>query len=286
VRRTLLTGALAAVVFIAAAPAAGAAKLHGRILGRPHVDGAQATVPVLLDGASMRVLGARRAEVLVTVPARSGFRTATRGRSSAAGTRLGDVVSARIAALRGRASIHARYLKLERRSTAPAFGELESRLAAAAAGAEQALPAAGRIADAEQQGPPDPGQLRFSLLGVRTNLNLLISDLRDQARGIDDLVADLRGSSPPPADALLQRLGEVAAALRGVAQTLEDGVAGLDEFINSIGGLGGGTLPAGSTDAVGQVVGTVLQTLDQLGAPSLTGLPSPLGGLPVAPPRQ
>jgi hypothetical protein len=286
VRRTLLSAVLAAIVFITAAPAAGAATLRGRILAQPQVHGTRATVPVLLDAASMRALGARSAQALVTVPAASGFRTATTGRSAPDRTGLGDLVSARVGGLRGRAA-RAPYLRIERRSSAPSFGDLEARLAASSAGAQQALTEVRRIALAEQSGPQEqtaPSQLRMYLLGVRYQLNLLIDELRSQATGISAVVADVRGSAPASADVLLDRLTKTGAAARWAARTLEDGVAGLDEFINSIGGLGPTSLPVGTTTTIGQVVQTVLGVLDGLGAATLPAAPPLPAGMPGAAP--
>jgi hypothetical protein len=283
VRRTLLAAVLAAIVFIAAAPNAGAAILRGRVLAQPQVHGAQATVPVLLDAPSMRALGARSAQALVTVPSASGFRTASSGRSAADRTRLGDVVTARVGALRGNAA-RASYLRIERRSAAPTFGELDARLGAASAGAGQALTEVKRIAVAEQSGPQDPSRLRMYLLGVRYQVNLVIDDLRNQATGISAVVDDVRHSAPASAGVLLERLANTGATARSSAKTLDDAVAGLDEFINSIGGLNGGSLPVGSTSTIGQVVQTVVGVLDDLGAGKLPAVPAlpPVPG--VAPP--
>lgn len=276
-RRTLLVAALAAVVFITAAPAH-AATLRGRILGQPHVHGSQATVPVLLDDASVRRLDARAVKAMVTVPAGSGFRTVSTGRTTAGGTRLGDVVSARVGSLSAHGAATARYLKIERRSTAPSFAALGTRLRAARAGAGQALGDVARTAQAEQSGPPDPGLLRTSLLQVRYQLNLLIADLRQQADGIDQVVADLQGAPQDDStSALIQQLSAASSALRDAASNLDDAVAALDEFINSIGGAGTPPPSTGTADTVGAVLQAaqdVLSSLDNV-LPGLPGVPAP-----------
>jgi hypothetical protein len=293
-RRTLPAAALAAIVLIAAAPAQGAT-LRGRILGRPQVHGMHARVPVLLDDASVRRLGARSVEAILTVPACSGFRTATTGRTHADRTRLGDVVSARVHALSAGGAAAAKYLKIERRSGAPAFADLMARLVASTGGARQALDEVSRIADAERTGPQDPGQLRTYLLRVRYHLNLLIADLRRQADGIGKVIADVRGgresdgarrdAAARSEEPLLDRLGKAGSAAGASANRLEDAVAGLDEFINSIGGLRGPSLPAGGTGVVVDLLATAEQVLHRLGgAGSIPGspqLPGPLSGVPV-----
>jgi hypothetical protein len=152
----LFAAAMAAIVGITAAPAQGATTLRGRILGRPHVDGAHARVPVVLDVRSARALHARSAEAILTVPARSGFRSIDRGRGTPDATRLGDVVSARVRGLDAGGAAKARYLKIERRSAAPSFAALAARLGASAAGARRAIDEVGRIAAAEQSARRTP----------------------------------------------------------------------------------------------------------------------------------
>jgi hypothetical protein len=274
-RRSTLAACLAAVVLIVldAAPAGAATTLHGRILGRPHVSGTHARVPVLLrDGR----------EVVLSVPARSGFRTVSTGRTSADRTRLGDVVRARVRALRGgRAS--ARYLAIVTRSDAPAFGDLAARLKASADGAKEAVAQLQRIAKAEQDAPRDPAQLRTALLALRYQLNELIRGLRAQATGMDEVGAAVR--DVPKAGELVDQLGTTAKSARSSAGRLEDGVTGLDEFINSIGGSSGDPLPVGTVGTVTQVLNTALQVIDGLdpqdGLPGDPTLPDPLGGVPV-----
>jgi hypothetical protein len=269
VRRTLPAAVLATIVlFGVAAGSADAASLHGRILGPPAVAGGHARVSVLLDSG---------APVTITVPARSGFRTASAGRTTAGGTRLGDVVSARVGWLRTGDRASAAYLKIERRSAAPTFDDLAARLGASAAGAQRAGDELARIAKAPQGGPQDPGMLRLFLLRLRTQLNLLIADLRMQASGMDDVRSDVGG---PAADELIARLRRTAGGARSAATKLERGVAGLDEFINSIGGLNGRPLPAGPAEVIDRVLAAAQQTIDQV-AP-LVGVPAPK--LPAPPP--
>jgi hypothetical protein len=271
VRRPLV---LLAVMLCAAAAPADAATVQGRVLGQPHVDHGRATVPVMPAGGS--------APLYVTVPASSGFRTRSHGRTRASHLRLGDVVSARAVSLRSGRRAQARYVRLDRRSSAPAFADLDARAAAAAKGARQAQDEIARIASEEQNGPQDPSTLRTYLLAVRTNLNYLIADLRDQARGIDTAVRDLRASSPASADPLLDRLARAADDARASATKLEDAVAGLDEFINSIGDRGT-PLAAGATDTVSQLVQTVVDVLGGLTGGATPSVPNPLDGLPVPP---
>jgi hypothetical protein len=276
-RRFTLAACLAAVVLVIVdtAPAGAVTILRGRILGRPQVTGVHARVPVLLrDGR----------DVVLTVPARSGFRTVSTGRTSAGRTRLGDVVRARVRAVRGdRAS--ARHLTIVARSGAPAFGELAARLTAAAAGTKDAAAQIDAIAKAEQAAPHDPAQLRTALLALRYQLNELIRGLRSQAEGMDAVSADVRDL--PRAEDLVGELGATAKSARSSAGRLEDGVTGLDEFINSIGGSSSDPLPVGTIGTVGQVLTAALQVLDELdpdnGLPGGPTLPDPLGGVPVPP---
>src|SRR4051812_19428993 len=147
VRRCIFVACLAATVLIvAAAPAGAALTLRGRIVGAPQLSGVHARVPlVLADGR----------EAVLTVPARSGFRTVATGRTRAGRTRLGDVVSARVRTLRG-GRARAEYLKIVARSVAPPFDELHAQLRAAAGGAHKATDEVDRIARAESSGPQDP----------------------------------------------------------------------------------------------------------------------------------
>jgi hypothetical protein len=271
-RRSVLAACAAATVSITAGatPAGASTTLRGRILGQPQVSGAHARVPVLLTGG---------AELVLTVPARSGFRTVTAGRTRPDRTRLGDLVSARVRTPARGGRARARYLTVVRRSAAPPFGELEARLSASSAGARKAVDEVGRISAAEAGGPQDPAALRATLLALRYQLNELIRGLRAQAAGMDAVRDDLHGLAR--AEDLDRRLRAVAAAARNSATRLEDGVTGLDEFINSIGGPSAAPLPAAGLDTVGQVLAAAMQTLGGL-APQ-GGLPGPLGGVPLPP---
>jgi hypothetical protein len=271
-RRSWCAAVLAASILITAAPA-GAATVNGRILGRPQIDGVHALMPVLLaDGAG----------VMLTVPAMSGFRTVTTGRTSADRTRLGDAVSATVRAVRGgRAS--AKYLKITKRSAAPAFGDLDASLASSSEGVKQAAAEVAAITAAEASGPQDPAKLRGDLLTLRYRLNLLIAGLRSQADGMDHVKQTLSGL--PKADPLSGQLTGAVTGARSAATKLEEGVTGLDEFINSIGGTGGGPLPVGGVGEIGQILTTAEQILDGLdpedGLPGAPTLPDPLGGVTV-----
>jgi hypothetical protein len=184
VRRSLFAACLAATVVICAdaAPAGADTTLRGRILGQPQLSGAHARVPLLLANGTA---------VVLTVPARSGFRTATTGRTTADGTRLGDAVSAEVGAVRaGRAS--ATYLKIVTRSPAPTFDDLRAQLGAASTGAKEAVDAVGRIGAAQAGGPQDPAALRFTLLGLRAQLNTLIASLRDQADNMSKVATSIK----------------------------------------------------------------------------------------------
>ena len=281
-RRLLFVAALAAVVFITAAPAH-AATLRGRILGQPHVRGSSAAVPMLLDDASVRRFGARSVKAIVTVPARSGFRTATTGRTTAAGTRLGDVVVARVRSLSARGAARARYVKIERRSTAPSFAALRTHVRAAKAGADQALGEMARAAQAGQSDQQDSGPLGTGLVLVRDELNLLIADLRSQADGIDQVISDLQaGPQDDSTSALIQQLSAASSALRDAAASLDDAVASLDELINSIGGAAGPSLPVGSADIAGALLQAAQDVLGALGSvlPGLPPVPAPSPAVP------
>jgi hypothetical protein len=269
VRRSLFAACLAATVVICAdaAPAGADTTLRGRILGQPQLSGAHARVPLLLANGTA---------VVLTVPARSGFRTATTGRTTADGTRLGDAVSAEVRAVRaGRAS--ATYLKIVTRSPAPTFDDLRAQLGAASTGAKEAVDAVGRIGAAQAGGPQDPAALRFTLLGLRAQLNTLIASLRDQADNMSKVATSIKDR--PSAHDLTRQLGDTAGGARSAATKLEKGVTGLDEFINSIGGVAGGPPPAAGVDTVTQVLNTALQVLDGLHPQGGPALPGPLGGV-------
>ncbi|HWI71859.1 MAG TPA: hypothetical protein VNT55_07890, partial [Baekduia sp.] len=199
----------------------------------------------------------------------------------------GDVVTARIGAVRG-ARASAAYLRIDHRSAAPAFGDLAARLGASARGARQAADEVARLAETAggpSRASPDPGPLRLFLLQARASLNLLIADLRDQAAGMAKVAGDV--ATLPRAERLAGQLRDAAGDARGAAARLEDGVTGLDEFINSIGGTSAAPLPAGTVSTIGAVLTAALQILDGLdpddGIPGGPALPDPLGGVPVPP---
>ncbi len=272
-RRSLFAACLAAAVLIISASGADAATLRGRILGEPAVRGAHAQVPLALSGGGVAVL---------TVPAKSGFRTVTTGRTSADKTRLGDLVSARVRSLvRGRAK--AQYLKIVSRSQAPSFATLHGLLGGAQTGARAASAAVASIAAQEAAGNgtvTDPDALRNAMLSFRTTLNNLVNGLRDQADNMDKVRGSVRASKT-----LVRQLDDTAAAARTAARKLDDGVTGLDEFINSIGGLSADGLPIGGVGEVSQVLAAALQVIDGLdpqdGLPGAPTLPDPLGGVQV-----
>lgn len=280
-RSRRLTACCAAAVLIVpiaalASSASAATTVHGRILGRPATNAVHARVPVLLaDGR----------ELVLRVPVRTGFRTRDRGRTKPDRTRLGDAIVARVRALRGsRAS--AAYLVVVKRSAAPPFGDLAKGLADSSAGVRRAGDEVARLAKtapAPGTTPPDPGLLRTFLLQVRYSLNLLIADLRDQAKGMAKVSGDVEDL--PRAGALARQLRRTGLAARTAANRLEDGVTRLDEVINSIGGLSGASLPVGTTSTVGETVDLLIQLLDGLdpqdGVPGRPRLPDPLGGVPV-----
>jgi hypothetical protein len=275
-RRSLFAACLAAAVLIisgVATAAASAQTVRGRILGEPAVSGAHAQVPLALSGGGIAVL---------TVPAKSGFRTVTTGRTSADHTRLGDLVSAQVRSLvRGRAK--SRYLKIVSRSQAPSFFTLHGLLSGAQTGARAASAAVATIAQQEAAGNgtvSDPDALRNTMLAFRSTLNNLVNGLRDQADNIDKVRGSVSVSK-----ALVRQLTDTAGAARTTARKLDDGVTGLDEFINSIGGLSADGLPIGGVGEVSQVLAAALQLIDGLdpqdGLPGGPTLPDPLGGVQV-----
>lgn len=272
-RRSLLAACCVAASVLIGASSADAQTLRGRILGEPSVSGTHAQVPLALSGGGVAVL---------TVPAKSGFRTVTTGRTRADRTRLGDLVSAQVRSLvRGRGK--SAYLKIVSRSQAPSFASLHGLLSGASGGARAASAAVASIAAQEAAGNgtvADPDALRNAMLSFRSTLNDLINGLRDQADNMDRV----RGSVSASKD-LVRQLTATAGTARGAASKLDDGVTGLDEFINSIGGLSADGLPIGGVGEVTQVLQAALQVLDGLdpqhGVPGGPQLPDPLGGVPV-----
>lgn len=219
-----------ACAFVFAPSAAHAATLTGTVAGAPAVSGKHLVVPLLVKGATVEVTAAR-------VVSRT-------GKLAAGDLRLGDRVRAEIGRVaKGRA--RTRVLRVTARGQAPSFATLVERRADAQRLARSALE---RTSLLDLAGLPagTPTQLRGELLGVRRELNLLISDLRARARALEAF------------DAASANEGRTAAT------DLDTAVARLDQIINDVGGLSAPAINAQIVGAASDVLHGVMDLLDAL----------------------
>jgi phage-related minor tail protein len=114
-------------------------------------------------------------------------------------------------------------------------------------------------------------ELRDQLRAVRTELNLLIADLRTTADSLDATVALITAARPadPARRQVVTRrqaktlasLGAEATAARSAATALDDAVAQLDETINAVGDPSASPLPIETVTAAASVLYAVLDIL-------------------------
>jgi hypothetical protein len=277
-RKVLTTMAAAAAWAVGLAPhAAGAATLDATVIGRPTVAARSIVVPVLLSASGERRAGAAVARVVV--PRAGGIRTVF-ARIQPDGLRVGDRVTASVP----RVSAHprTRVLRVTRRAATPSFARIDSQRTTATAAVTRALAATRQLAGDPLSvlDPADPAatdqELRDQLRAVRTDLNLLIADLRLTADSLDATVALItaaRPAEPARLQAVTRRQAKTLASLtadamaaRTAATALDDAVGQLDETINAVGEPSAPPLPIETVTAVSNVLYAVLDILRGPGA--------------------
>jgi hypothetical protein len=125
--------------------------------------------------------------------------------------------------------------------------------------------------------PDDLARLRTQLIDLRTNLNLVIADLRQTRTGLSDTIAAIerdRPSDPARRDAVARQQEPLLAGLANVrddaddsANLLEGAVAKVDEAINEVGTESAPSIPLQTTSAVTDVLYAVLDLLRSLSVP-------------------
>ncbi|MCW2999410.1 MAG: hypothetical protein JWN65_2959 [Solirubrobacterales bacterium] len=280
VARKVLTATVAAAGCAAGLvpQAAGAATLDGTVIGRPTVAARSVIVPVLLSAAGERAAGAAVARVVV--PRAGGLRTAY-ARIQPADLRVGDRVRATVTGgitTRPRSTV----LRVRRRAATPSFARMDRQHTAVTAGVNRALAATQQLMrdPTSVLDPAHPAasnqELRDQLRAVRTELNLLIADLRTTADSLDATVALITAARPadPARRQVVTRrqaktlasLGAEATAARSAAMALDDAVAQLDETINAVGDPSASPLPIETVTAAASVLYAVLDILRGSGA--------------------
>lgn len=289
-RKVLIVTATATASAVAFVPqAAGAATLRGTVVGRPAVvaqkvvvqgttpPGVERTrtvivVPVLLSASGERTAGAAIARV--TVPATGGLKTAF-ARIEPGDLRVGDRVSATVSRVSVRPS--AKVLRVTRRASTPSFARMDAQRASTVRKVERAIASTGRLTTdpSSTLDPKNPATsndgLRDQLRAVRTDLNLLIADLRATADALDDTVATIAAARPQDPGrnaevarrqaATLTRLTTDAGAARIAANGLDVAVGKLDETINAVGDPSAPPLPIEGVSAVSSLLYAVLDLL-------------------------
>lgn len=266
-----IAGAVCAAACFLAPSGAGAATLRGTVVGQPQAAGGSTVVPVLLSAASDRATGASLAKVVV--PA-SGVRAST-GPIAPLALRIGDRVSATVTKITRRS--HTRRLRVTRRGLTPTFRTTQSRRTALAAKVKRAQ---GAVAQLQRDptsvlDPKHPAasndELRGQLLSIRTDLNVLIDDVRTTGEALDATVAMITAvapADPARARALARRqaptldaLSTDAATARTTVVALDGAVGKLDETINDVGVPSAAPLPIETVTAASNVLAAVFDLL-------------------------
>lgn len=276
-RKSLTTAVLATATAVLVPAAAGAATLDGTVVGRPVAAGHSLVVPVLLSAVDERAAGAALARVVV--PRAGGLRTRTL-HLAPGDLRIGDRVTAGVPRITTRP--RARVLRITRRAATLSFSRIDARRAAATAGVQRAIGQTQRLLADPMSGldPATPAttnaDLRTQLRAVRTDLNLLIADLRANADAFDATVAQIVAGRPadPARRATAERreativsgLTADAAAGRTAATALDDAVAHLDETLNAVGDPSSTPLPVEGVTTVSTLLHQVLDLLRGPGA--------------------
>lgn len=271
-RKFLIPTVLVAVGAALAPAAAGAATLSGTVVGRPVLTAKRVVVPVLLSSAGERTAGAAVARVVV--PRAGGLRTPG-ARLKPGDLRIGDRVTAAVPRITTRP--RARTLRIVRRAGTPSFARMDAQKATVTAGVRRGIAQAERIL-ADPMSTLDAStpatsthELREQLRAVRTDLNLLIADLRATASSFDATVAQIVAARPRDAARravaesrqrpVLDGLRADAAAGRDAAKALDDAVAQLDETMNAVGEPSTAPLPIEGVTSVSTLLYAVLELL-------------------------
>jgi hypothetical protein len=271
-RKILATTALAAACAALGPAAAGAATLKGTVVGRPTVTAKSVVVPVLLSSAGERTAGTALARVVV--PAARGLKSSY-GRLKAADLRIGDRVTASVSRVSARP--HAKALRVGRRGATPSFAKLDQQRVSVTAEITRAIASTKQlIADPTSVLDPktpaaDNNALREQLRAVRTDLNLLIANMRTTADALDATVAQIVAARPvDPArravaesrqKAIVDGLTSDALHGRDAAAALELAVVRLDEAMNAVGDPSAAPLPIDGLGAVSDLLYAVLDLL-------------------------
>ncbi len=261
---------VAVLVAFALLPAgAQAATLRGTVVAEP----AAGRVPVLLGEGSRTA--ARLAKPLVRV--RAGSVRTRNGRLAASALRLGDRVS--FTPARGTAS-RTSVLRVQARGSAPTFAALAASRAATQASATKALASAddllaGRV---PQDAPDGNEKLRRDLIALRTQVNLLIADLRSTGSGFGTTLGQIAAARPVDASRAAAVARLQAPFLAGITRSRDDALAAaddldgavgsLDERINAVGGDSGPSLPFGTTSTASDLIKGVLDVLRAISLPT------------------
>lgn len=253
------------------------AALSGTVVGRPTVAGQSVVVPVLLSSAGERTAGTALARVVA--PKTGGLRAST-GRLKPLDLRIGDRVTASVSRVTAR--LRVRVLRVTRRAGTPSFARMDGQKRTVTAGVTTAIGQAKKILDNPTSvlDPANPAAsnfaLREQLRAVRTDLNLLIADLRLAAGSFDTTVAQIVAARPKDAAraavaarrqrATLDALSADAAGGRDAAKALDEAVARLDEEMNAVGQPSAEPLPI---DGLAGVSNLLYQVLDLLRGPEV-----------------
>ncbi|WP_354700773.1 hypothetical protein DSM112329_01060 [Paraconexibacter sp. AEG42_29] len=251
---------------------ADAATLTGTVVGRPSVAGQRIVVPVLLSAGGEKAAGAALARVVVP---RTGGLRAPNVRLKPDDLRIGDRVTAAVPRVTARPQ--ARTLRITRRSATPSFARMDSQRTTVTAGVKRGIAQAQKIIAAPTSvlDPDRPAasnfELREQLRSVRTDLNLLIADLRTTGAGLDAAVTQIVASRPAKGARraaverqqakVLAGLGADATSARDAAKALDDAVAELDEAMNAVGTPSAEPLPVEGVTAVSSVLYAILDLL-------------------------
>lgn len=248
---------LAALICGAATAPAQSATLRGTVVAPPAVHGTSAVVPVVATSGRT---------VKVVVP-RGAIRSRA-GRIAAADLRFGDRVTA--SGARGAASRpHARALRVTRRGTTASFGRIAKRRAATVTKVKAAIDTIAALPQQTSQitGAQGalPADVRDRLQAVRTDVNLAIADLRDQAVALEGAATGAAGTARG-SDAYLATLRGQAGDARKVADAMDVAVGRLDEAINDVGGESAPpAVPISGVGSVSEILHDVLDLLRGLG---------------------
>jgi hypothetical protein len=279
--RVLAAGVALTASLALAAPASAAPSLHGRVVGRPALQGSAAVVPVLLSTASQRAARAPGPLLKLVVPARGGLR-ASGGPLQAGDLRLGDRVVASAAGRVRSGRVRATVLRVTARGPVASFAELDAERVAVTASVQRASQAVDGMSGVAGAPASSPAELRARLYDVRYDLNVLRATLEQTTAGLGATIAAIEGARPAEGarrDAVAAQQAPVLVALAGerdatlAARTgLEDAVTQLDQAILDVGGASAPALPLETVSAVNSALHAVMAVLDQ------TDVPVPLVG--------